>query len=186
MDSKGSQNDRHDEEWLVSFQTRLQLSPSRGWVAMTRLKRPWLTFVSFIAVHYEAKKGRRPRGKRKRGKADDGKGDAREFLVSVPRPILTRSVSPTSYTISEVSLAGSLEPRQRISWALSEFSAEHTFQSGVTWKEYGIEGRERRRWRSPYITRARLKETVRVGESATTGEYDCRASVPEEKYLTKE
>lgn len=73
---------------------------------------------------------------------------------------------PRRRTISEVSLAGGIEPRQRISRAFREFSAEHTFQSGVTWGEYGI-GRERRRWRSPYITRARLKETVRVGESAT-------------------
>lgn len=40
------------------------------------------------------------------------------------------------------------------------------------------------RERDSYITLARLKETARVGESAT-GEYDCRASVPEEKYLTK-
>jgi len=58
---------------------------------------------------------------------------------------------PRHRTISEVSLAGDIEPRQRISRALSEFSTEHTFQSGVTWREYGIGGRERRRWRSPCI-----------------------------------
>ncbi|KYQ49908.1 hypothetical protein ALC60_11083 [Trachymyrmex zeteki] len=94
MDSKESQNDRHDEEWPVSFQTRLQLSPFRGWIVITRLKKTMVDVRFFYrAVHYKAKKGRRPRGRRKRGKAEKGEGDAREFLASMPRPILTRVYS---------------------------------------------------------------------------------------------
>lgn len=95
MDSKESpsRNDRHDEEWPVSSQTRLQLSPFR--VGRVDASKKIVVDIRFFyrAVHYEAKKGRWPRGRRKRGKAEDDEGDAREFLASVPGPISTRVYS---------------------------------------------------------------------------------------------
>jgi len=66
-----------------------------------------------------------------------------------------------------------------------EFSVEHTFQSGVTWREYGIEGGERRGTEEHNAARLKEGNGQGSGRGGATGEYDCRASVPEEKYLTK-
>ncbi|KYN31953.1 hypothetical protein ALC56_13706 [Trachymyrmex septentrionalis] len=63
MDSKGSRNDRHDEEWPVSFQTAVDVR------------------FFYRAMHYEAKKGRRPRGRRKRGKVGDGSINSSENIT---------------------------------------------------------------------------------------------------------
>lgn len=72
-------------------------SPTSSLPRMDRVDASKKTVVDirffYRAMHYEAKKGRRPRGRRKRGKAEDDEGDAREFLASVPRPISTRVYS---------------------------------------------------------------------------------------------
>lgn len=80
MDSKepSSQNGRHNEEWPVSFQTFPTFSVS--WMDRVDASKKTVVDIRFFyrAVHYETKKGRRPRGRRKRGKAED-ESDAREI-----------------------------------------------------------------------------------------------------------
>jgi len=74
---------------MTSFLLDASLTFSIPWMDRVDASKKTVVDIRFFyrAMHYKAKKGRRPRGRGKRGKAE---GDIREFLALVPRPISTR------------------------------------------------------------------------------------------------